>query len=362
MELRLTSDEVIKLQKEEEIYSALKRAGVYIIAPCGGKGICSKCKIKIIKGDYKVKSYGKLTKYEREANISLACQTYPQSDIVIEIPKESQLIIGDKIAIAKSKNLLENLKSYKVSISPITKRIFLDLPTPTISDSISDLERLKRALEDRGIKNIHFSHGFATNMHKILRVSNWMVLLTYVDRDSTTAEALFLSSAESCNRRYGIAVDIGTTTVVVYLVNLINGEVIDIGSTYNSQIRYGDDVITRIIYAAEEQGLKDLQEAVVTDINTIVNSMMQKHSIEACEIDSATISANTTMTHIFWGLDPSPIREEPYIPPINYFPMWKAGTAKLSINPQAPVYTLPCVASYVGGDITAGVLATMLAL
>ncbi len=360
MELRLTSDEIIKLQKGEDIYSALKRAGIYIIAPCGGKGICSKCKIKVIKGDYKVKSSGKLTIQEKETNISLACQTFPRGDIIIEIPKESQLVIGDKIAIAKTKSLIDHLKSYNVEFSPITKRVFLDLPHPTISDSISDLERLKRSLQEIGVRNIRFSYGFVSSMNKILRTSNWMVFLTYVDRESLYPEALFLSPSESCNRRYGIAVDIGTTTVVIYLVNLLNGEVIDIGSTYNSQIRYGDDIITRIIYATEEQGLNDLRDAVISDINTIVNSMMQKHSIESCEIDSASISANTTMSHIFWGLDPSSIREDPYIPPLNYFPLWKAGTAKLSINQQAPIYTLPCVASYVGGDIASGILATKL--
>lgn len=358
MELRLTSDEVIKLQKGEDVYSALKRAGTHIIAPCGGKGICSKCKIKIIEGDYKVKSYGKLNTHERELNISLACQTFPRGDIVVEIPKESQLVIGDKISIAKTKSLIEHLKSFNVNISPLTKRVFLDLPPPTITDSISDLERLKRALDEIGIRNIRYSYGFVSAMNKMLRASEWMVFLTYVDRDGSPAEALFLSPSESCNRRYGIAVDIGTTTVVVYLVNLINGEIIDIGSTYNSQIRYGDDVITRIIYATEEAGLNDLREAVVSDINTIVNSIMQRHNIEACEIDSASIAGNTTMSHLFWGLDPSSIREDPYIPPLNYFPLWKADTARLSINPQAPIYTHPCIASYVGGDIASGILAT----
>ncbi|MCX7913674.1 MAG: ASKHA domain-containing protein [Thermodesulfovibrionales bacterium] len=359
MELRLTSDEVIKLHKGENIYSALKKAGIFIVAPCGGKGLCSKCKIKILKGEYKVRSYGKLNIHERESNLSLACQTYPQGDIVIEIPKESQLVIGDKIAIAKTKDLIELFKSFKVSITPLTKRVLLDLPKPSITDNLSDLERLKRAIKDLGIKNITFSYDFGISMSKTLRESEWIVLLTYVDRGNSSAEALFLSHPESCNRRFGIAVDIGTTTVVVYLVNLINGEIIDLGSTYNSQIRFGDDVITRIIHASEG-GLEELQEAVISDINNIVNSMLQRHNIEACEIDSASIAGNTTMSHLFWGIDPSPIREDPYIPPLNYFPLWRAGTVKLSINPQAPVYTHPCIASYVGGDIVAGLLATKL--
>lgn len=360
MELRLLSDEVIKLQKGEDIYSALKRAGIYVIAPCGGNGTCSKCKIKIIEGDYKVKSYGKLTTYERELNLSLACQTFPRGDILIEIPKESQLVIGDKIAIAKTKGLIEYLKSYNVDISPLTKRVFLELPPPTISDNISDLERLKRSLEEKGMRNIRFSYWFVNAMNKILREADWNVGFTYVAREGAHAEALFLSSSESCSRRFGIAVDIGTTTVVVYLINLLDGEIIDIGSTYNSQMRYGDDVITRIIHATDEAGLDDLRDAVLTDINTIVESLMQRHNIEICEIDSASVAGNTTMSHIFWGISPASIREDPYIPPLNYFPLWKASTARLSINPRAPIYTLPCIASYVGGDISSGILASKL--
>lgn len=356
MELRLTSDEVIKLKEREDIYSALKRSGIYLVASCGGKGTCGKCKVKIVEGDCDVISYGKLTQKEREADIVLACQAVPKGDILIEIPKESRLVVGDKIAIAKTKDLVEYLRSYGVDINPAVKRLHLELPPPTISDNISDLERLKRTLNEKGMSNIRFSHGFVSTMADTLRIANWNVELTYVGGNDIPYEAIFLSPLDICNRRFGIAVDIGTTTVVVYLVNLLTGEIVDIGSTYNSQMRYGDDVITRIVHATEGGGLNELRDAVVTDINTIVNSFMEKHSIEACEIDTATIAGNTTMSHIFWGLNPGPIREEPYIPTLNQFPQWKGGTAKLAINPQSPVYTVPCVASYVGGDIVAGVL------
>ncbi|MEW6739845.1 MAG: ASKHA domain-containing protein [Nitrospirota bacterium] len=358
MELRLTSDEVIKLKEKEDIYSALKRSGIYLVASCGGKGTCGKCKVKIVEGDCDVISYGKLTQKERETDIVLACQTVPKGNILIEIPKESRLVVGDKIAIARTKDLVEYLKSFGVDINPAVKRLYLELLPPTISDNISDLERLKRTLDEKGMGNMRFSHGFVSTMADTLRIASWNVELTYVGGDDIPYEAIFLSPTDACNRRFAIAVDIGTTTVVVYLVNLLTGEIVDIGSTYNSQMRYGDDVITRIVHATEGGGLPELRDAIVTDINTIVDSLMGRHSIEACEIDTATIAGNTTMSHIFWGLNPGSIREEPYIPTLNQFPQWKGGTAKLSINPQSPVYTVPCVASYVGGDIVAGVLAS----
>ncbi len=362
MNLLLTSGESVLIKDGDDVYSALKRSGIYLVAPCGGKGICGKCKIKVLEGQYDVVSHGKLTQTEREKGLVLACQTIPKGDIIVEIPKASRLIAGDKIAISRTKNLAEYLRSYGIDVNPVVKRIYLELPHPTIDDNISDLERLKRALDEKGLRNMRFSHVFVSSMAGILRSADWRIEMAYLVGDNQQGEAIFLSPMDTCNRRFGIAVDIGTTTVVVYLVNLITGETVDIGSTYNSQMIYGDDVITRIVYATEgvnaEARLNELRDAVIGDINAIVNMLRNRHAIELCEIDSATIAGNTTMSHIFWGLSPASIREEPYIPTLNNFPQWKGGTAKLLINPQSPVYSVPCVASYVGGDIVAGVLAS----
>ncbi|MEW5745987.1 MAG: ASKHA domain-containing protein [Nitrospirota bacterium] len=358
MNIRSTSDEIIEANEGEDLYKALKRAGIYLVASCGGKGTCGKCKVRIVEGAHEILSHGKLTAQERGAGLVLACQTVPRGELLIEIPKESRLVVGDKIAIAKTKNLVDYLKSFGVAINPPIKRVSLELPPPTINDNISDLERLKRALDAKGLGAVRFSHVFVSTMGKILREADWKVVLTYVPGNDVPGEAIFLTPPHLCSRRFGLAVDIGTTTVVVYLIDLSTGEIVDVGSTYNSQMRYGDDVITRIVHATEGAGLHELRNAVVTDINTIVISLMERHSVQSCEIDSATIAGNTTMSHLFWGMDPGSIREEPYIPALNQFPLWKAGTAKLSINPQAPIYTVPCVASYVGGDIVAGVLAS----
>ncbi len=357
IKIRLTSDEVIELSEEQSLYSALKNSGVYILAPCGGKGTCGKCKIRIIDGQYETFSYGKLTRKEIDSRLVLACQTVPKGDLIVEIPKESRLVVGDKIAIARTKDLVEYLKSYGVDISPSVKNMCIELPHPTISDNISDLERLKRAINEKGLKNVRFSYGFVSTMAEILRDADWKVVFSYIEEDGYS-EAIFLNPIDKCNRQFGISVDIGTTTVVVYLVNLSNGEIVDIGSTYNSQMRYGDDVITRIIYATEGGGLDELRNSVVTDINSIIGSLLERHNIKDCELISCTIAGNTIMSHIFWGISPAYIREDPYIPTLNNFPLWKAGTARLNINPQAPIYTLPCVASYVGGDIVSGVLAS----
>lgn len=353
MEIRLTSGKTFSISEGESVYHALKRQGIYLLSSCGGKGTCGKCKVRMVRGNYEVLSHGKLGQREREAGFVIACQTFPREDILIEIPRESRLVVGDKIAISKSRDLFELFESFNVEISPIVKSLSLDLPPPTIHDNISDVERLKRSMEKAGIKGMRFSHGFVSSLPRALRDAGWKIVLGYTD----DLEAVFITE-DRYKDRYGLAVDIGTTTVVINIVNLTDGRLVDVASTYNSQIKHGDDVITRIIYATEERGLDELRDSVVSDINDLLVPLLERHTINREDIESVVIAGNTTMSHLFWGLDPASIREEPYIPTVNFFPGWKAGTAGVSINSQAPVYTLPCIASYVGGDIVAGVLAS----
>ncbi len=362
MKISLVTGEVFTLREGESLYEALKRNSYYLIASCGGKGICGKCRVKIIEGRCDIKGHGKLTPSERERGFVLACQCYPLKDVSIEVPEDSRLIVGDKIAISKGRDLFELLLESSKDITPLVRTISLKLPEPSITDNISDLERIKRSLHENNLKGMRFSHSFIKELPQIVRKYGWDIDLIYTDcgyscEERPSYEALFLR--QKLDERYGIAIDIGTTTVVVYLINLNDGRVIDVGSTYNSQIRYGDDVITRIIYATEKKdGLEELRSAVCDDINAILNSMIERNGIPKDDIITASIAGNTTMTHIFWGLDPRYIREEPYIPVVNKFPLWKAGTARIDINPQAPLFTFPCVASYVGGDIVAGVIAS----
>jgi uncharacterized 2Fe-2S/4Fe-4S cluster protein (DUF4445 family) len=353
MNIKLTTGETLGISKGESLLQALKRQGVYLVASCGGKGICGKCRIKLLEGKSRIESTGKLEPREIASGLTLACQTFPGEDILIDIPKESRLVVGDAIEISRAKDITELLQSLVTKISPLVKWIPLDIPPPSIQNNISDLERLKNEIEEKGLKGMRFSHGFLSSLAGPLRDADWKINLAYTDGP----EAIFISHQGSKNR-YGIAVDIGTTTVVVYLVDLMDGRLIDVGSTYNSQIRFGDDVITRIIHAVESGGLDELKEVVVGDINNLLTPLVEKHNISIEDIESAVISGNTTMMHLFWGLNPAYIREEPYTPTLNAFPLWRSGTAKLNINAQSPVYTAPCVASYIGGDIVAGVLAS----
>jgi uncharacterized 2Fe-2S/4Fe-4S cluster protein (DUF4445 family) len=353
MFIKLSTGETLEISAGENLLKALKRHGIYLVSSCGGKGTCGKCRVKIPEGRYRTESAGKLEPSDIRSGTVLACRTFPKEDLTVDIPKESRLVVGDVIEIARSKDLFDLFQSLDGGISPVLKWIPLDIPPPTIDNNIGDLERLRKHLEEKGLKDMRFSHSFVSSLAQSLRDAEWKVYLGYTDGP----EAVLLLPLKG-RKRYGIAVDVGTTTIVVYVVALADGRLIDVGSTYNSQIRHGDDVITRIIYATEGSGLEELRDTVVQDINDLLSPIIERHDIKTEDIESAVIAGNTTMTHIFWGLDPERIREEPYTPTLNSFPLWNAGTAKLGINRQAPVFTVPCVASYVGGDIVAGVLAS----
>ncbi len=353
MFIRLPTGEIIETLKGENLLKTLRRHGIYLVASCGGKGICGKCRVRIISGRCTIVSKGKLKLDETCSGITLACQTYPEEDLIIDIPKESKIVIGDIIEISKANELFDLFKSLNGDISPLLRKVVLEIDPPTLNNNISDLERLQKALEEKGLKGMRFPYNFIADLAKSIRDAGWKVIFAY----NNDFEAVNITPIGE-KKSYGIAIDIGTTTIVIYLVDLQNGHIIDIGSTYNSQIRYGDDVITRIVYATERDGLEELREAVIDDINNLLNPIIDRYTISLDDIESVVISGNTTMSHLFWGLNPAYIREEPYTPTLNSFPLWNAKTAKININPYAPIYTVPCVASYVGGDIVAGVLAS----
>ncbi|MBF0318372.1 MAG: DUF4445 domain-containing protein [Nitrospirae bacterium] len=358
MKISIHSGKTIEAKAGATIYESLKANGIFLVSPCGAKGTCGKCTVKVLSGDVDVKSYAKIGQKERSEGLVLSCQARADSDLQIEIPEHSRLVLGGKIAVSIFKDTAGYLKSYDTGIDPLTKRVSLSLPPPSINDNIGDLERLRRCLEEFGIVNVHFSYEFVSTIMDKLREGDFNAVLSYAKTSGNAFEGISLIPSGRCAGQYGLTVDIGTTTVVVYLVSLTTGDVIDIGSTYNSQTKFGDDVITRIVHATEGGGLSDLRDAVVGDINTIVDFFREKHNIDTCGIEAASISGNTTMSHIFWGLNPASIREDPYIPAVNIYPIWHASDARLNINPQAPVYTAPSVASYVGGDIVSGILAS----
>ncbi|RMD57591.1 MAG: DUF4445 domain-containing protein, partial [Nitrospirae bacterium] len=298
MKIVLPSGEAVEASPNLSLLENLKKAKLHITAPCGGNGVCGRCKLIVKEGEYKTRLREKLPEKEIEEGYVLACQTYPRGDIKVEIPRTSILRVEGKIEVGRAEELEALFKSFNVDISPITTKLYLtepELTPPTLDDNISDLERLKRALAERGFYEVKVPFRVLEDLAHNMRQENWKVTVSMLSTECGE-EVVRIAPGRSEACRYGLAIDIGTTTVVVYLVYLINGRLIDIASIYNYQIIYGEDVISRIVYATEHGGLKELQDAVMQDINSLIEPLKERYNLSDECIDSIVIAGNTTMT------------------------------------------------------------------
>jgi uncharacterized 2Fe-2S/4Fe-4S cluster protein (DUF4445 family) len=353
----------VTVDDNTSLFKAVKAAGLYVLSSCGGKGNCGKCKVIIKEGKTESgKSRSFLSAEEAERGYVLACLSRVKSDLIVEIPPESRMQARHKIATgAKMDELIRLMKQAGGCLESRISRVYLEINPPTIDDNIADYERLRRALDEKGIhaSHLHMSYMMLSKLPHVLREGNWKVTVS-VFNVTAVLEVLDIFPGDATRTRYGAAVDIGTTTVVVYLVDLTNGHIIGTASSYNSQVKCGDDVITRIVYATERNGLKELQELAVGNINSMLSELAEKNNVPPGMIDYIVVAGNTTMMHLFYGVDPQYIREEPYIPAATFFPIIRGKSVGFQFDPQTIIYSMPNVASYVGGDITAGVLVSQI--
>ncbi len=347
-----------KVEIGETILNAAVKADVFINSVCGGLGKCGKCKVQV-KGDVSNRDSELLSKEDKDNNIVLACETAVMGDIEVYIPETSRAV--------KHQILTRTMGISLKYLSPITRKLRLTLPVPSLEDNVSDLERIKSGLEDENIHNPNMSLNLLRNSAKVLRENLWDIAATVAEENGVN-EIIYLGPKDTIKKHFGLAIDIGTTTVVVSLVDLNSGEIITSQSNYNKQIVCGEDVLARINYAEEEEGgLLRLNRLIVETINFLIEKLtledeLCRRGVEygTCkdEITGVVCAGNTTMTHLFLSLDPEHIRLEPYIPTASLFPPMKARDLGLEINPEAVVYLMPCRASYVGGDITADIIAS----
>ncbi len=229
-----------------------------------------------------------------------------------------------------------------------------------MDDQIDDWSRLKHALRKQaGYDNVKANLSFIRNLGQVLRESNWNVnVVGDLNQSDGQLELISIkkNSIEAKTNVYGLSIDIGTTTVSVWLVDLRTGEVVSQAVEYNQQIKRGEDVISRIIYASKtEENTEELAELVIGTINELIERVCVRSKVDSDNIFKVIISGNTTMMHLLLKIPAKSIRLTPFIPAINQPPKLKASDIQLDINPQAIIDCLPGVASYVGADITAGV-------
>ncbi|MBU1147158.1 MAG: DUF4445 domain-containing protein, partial [Candidatus Omnitrophica bacterium] len=185
----------------------------------------------------------------------------------------------------------------------------------------------------------------------------WEATVTLGNRNGTT-EIVLVEPGNASAKNLGVALDIGTTTIVAYLIDLKSQEVLAAKASYNPQVDFGEDVISRIIYAKEARGLERLHHAVIDTVNMLVDNMAKERGLTLDDITAVMCAGNTTMTHLLLKIDPEYIRKDPYIPVVNFMPVIRAAEAGIKINPRGLLSCLPSIGSYVGGDIISGVLAS----
>ncbi|MFC1844459.1 ASKHA domain-containing protein [Thermodesulfobacteriota bacterium] len=360
----LPDDVKATVQEGENLLNVAANAGVYIHAFCGGEGVCGKCKIQIDQGEVAATQATQLKNTEIEQGFRLACQSKVVTDLVVKIPETirkdgRKLKRKPKTTRSISARSLDDLIGAWDVDPPVEKRFF-SLNKPTIEDNVSDLQRLTRAI-NRGCPECRepsYDHPeLLRELPFVMRKADWEIT-TILLRGKRTEEPDRIIAVEPGNtedRLYGLAVDIGTTTVCGVLIDLKTGEVLGDASEYNGQIQYGEDVISRIIYSQRPGGLEALQERVTHTINNVIETLCNKFSIISNDISYLMAAGNTTMSHLLLGLDPKFVREAPYTPTCNQYPITRASSIGINAHPSVRLFLYPSVASYVGGDIISGV-------
>ncbi len=236
------------------------------------------------------------------------------------------------------------------------REIPLELSPPTIEDAVSDLDRLNRGLkqQDCDIEKLNVGIAVMRQLAEVMRESRWKVTASVVRRRCFN-ELLEVRPGNGTEPSLGLAIDVGTTTIVVYLVDMADGSVRAAASGHNRQAACGDDVINRIV-CAEKDGVQKLSGMALATINGLVGEALDSAGAHVRQVKNAVVAGNTVMTHLLLQIEPRYIRRAPYIPTVAEFPILKAGDIGLKAHPAAAVFVMPGPASYVGGDIVAGML------
>jgi uncharacterized 2Fe-2S/4Fe-4S cluster protein (DUF4445 family) len=356
----------VEVPDGENLLRAALAAGVHINASCGGEGVCGKCRVLLESGELTSTRSGLLSDEEWDLGYRQACQSFIHGDVVIRIPPESLL---DRrtltrrrggIGLRPSPIDLEALKAQGL-YNPAFQKKFLELPPPSLADNACDLSRLEQGLaRQQGLDNLAHDFFMLRKLANVIREDNFRVTATldFAQRRSRKPRVVDLEPGDTSQEHYAIAVDIGTTTVWVQLLDLAQGKIVGHAADYNSQMSYGDDVISRIIFSQKEQGLQKLQRSVAATINQVLHRLLKKHRLPVTKISHITMAGNTTMTHLFYGIDPKYIRLSPYTPTACHTPPVRARDLGLEVPDHVFIYSVSSVSSYVGGDIVAGVLAS----
>ncbi len=352
-------NEEVTVESGTSLLDAASTARISIKNLCGGDGICGRCKMIVKEGDVSGDVSPKLTREEIRKGFVLACMTYVQSDVTIEIPKET--LAKEKV---KADRDAERFRTFEQTVAlkgsepfPLVKKVYVELDEPTLANNTADHERLMDILCRKiGVSKMQTGLKIIKILPDILRDNGFKITAT-VGLRKEIAEIMNVEGGNTEGANFIIAVDIGTTTIVAHLIDVNTLQTLDAQACYNSQSIYGREVTRRMI-TAEKKGDNELQKMLVQDINQLIENQANQNSVDLKDINAVVCAGNTAMGHFLLGLPVENIRRYPYVATSVDPPPLRAAEVGIEINPRGLLYSLPGISAWVGSDIIAGILAT----
>lgn len=362
----LPHNKKIIVRNGENLIRAAMEAGVHVNASCGGGGVCGKCRVIIEAGEVEGGISENLSKADLESGYRQACLATVRSDLVVRIPIESVIdpnILNIQSTPRRTARIqqmnLEELKERGLFVPPVEKK-YLELPPPSAQDNLADITRLISLLRlNHNEHRLEVDLSVIRKIPDVMRKDGFRVTATLarpVREDGGRTRIINVQPGDTTDRNYAIAMDIGTTTIYGQLIDLKTGEALSQYGAFNGQISYGEDVISRILYAEKPGGLDKLHQVVIHTINSIINKVIDRAGVDPEEISTITLAGNTTMTQLMLKINPKYIRRSPYVPASRLYPPIKAVDLGMSLGDHVTALVYPEVSSYVGGDIVAGVM------
>ena len=356
---------------EENLLEVARKTNVAIDAPCSGNGSCGKCRVKLLKGTLNSPRTRHITEEEYAEGWRLSCASKVEGDIEVEVPDiasayRSRMKVAD-LSSPEEVAIFDNAKADVEAAGIVLKNdmevVDVTMDVPSLEDTMPDNERLMRALKKQmQVEHVILPYTVICKMADVLRETNFSVRCV-IGRTGSKGN-IFVYDIFPKDAKViigGLAIDIGTTTVSALLIDMISGDILGKASSGNGQIRYGADVINRIIESAKPGGRRRLQKAIIGEtINPLIQQMCRAAKFPNKQIYRMCVAGNTTMNHLFAGVNADPVRMEPYIPTFYKTNSLYASDLGLTVNPDAHIIIAPNIGSYVGGDITAGTLVSML--
>ena len=343
----------IDVARGSTILDAAQRAGLNINVVCGGQGKCGKCVVYVQSGkaEFDHQKYSRFfSEDELAKGACLACETLVQGDLQVLVP-DSTLIQEQKILVAGMDTEIE--------FHPSVRKYYVELQPPTLTDPSPDLTRLLWGIQKNGgpvAEKVYVPLEVLREIPTLLRHNAWKVTGT-IALVPGGYRLIDMQENNTTKRLYGAAVDLGTTTVVVHLWDLVNGKTVAVASNYNKQISCGEDILARVNFA-RKNGLAKLQSLAAESINTALTSASNSAGIDRDDIYEVVVAGNTVMSHMLLGIDPAYIIEEPYVPVVQRALSVAAGRIGLAINENGGLFVFPAVSDFIGGDIIADILAS----